>query len=183
MSVVVLLSGGLDSVVLATMARRAGKLAVAVFVDYGQPAAEQERLAAQRWAGKTRTNLVEISTRIPGTEELEDKTGPCVVPCRNLILVSLAASVAVEWGAVEVWYGATAADQADYIDCRPSYAEAMSVALSGFGVSVHVPLTGMRRGDICVLAKALEVDVKDTWSCYEPKADGQPCGVCSSCRQ
>lgn len=187
MSVVVLLSGGLDSVVLATVARQAGDLAAAVFVDYGQPAVEQERRASALWCGRNKTRLVALAGAVPAVGVLAagvGAAGPRVVPCRNLILLSLAAGVAAELGASEIWYGATAGDQAAYPDCRPEFAAALSDVLGlEVGISVHMPLSGMRRSDVLALARALDIDVSETWSCYQPTAGGQPCGACNSCRQ
>lgn len=185
MSIVVLLSGGLDSVTLATLAKRAGVLSAAVFVDYGQPARQQELTAARRWSSLQRARLYEISATPHGVEAMEGVglKGPRIVPCRNLVLVSLAATVAASIGAQEVWYGATGADQKEYADCRPVYAQAMTAVLEPFGVSAHAPLAGMRRSDVCLLAKALGVVVGDTWSCYSPDSGGKPCGACNSCLQ
>lgn len=185
--VIVLLSGGLDSTVLATVAARARRLTAAVFVDYGQPAATQERVAAQRWCCLNRARLVEVGASMPGIAAMAigaGAPGPRVVPCRNLILISLAASVAADLSAREVWYGATAADQASYPDCRPEFVAALSqvLALDG-GVCVRAPLSGMRRSEVRALAEALGVVRADTWSCYEPRANGAPCGACDSCRQ
>jgi 7-cyano-7-deazaguanine synthase len=184
---VVLLSGGLDSIVLATMAERAGFLSGAVFVDYGQPSREQEREAVRLWCGKTRAALVELRAEIPGVDAMQigaGKTGPRVIPCRNLILLSLAAGVAAQRKAREVWYGATVADQTLYPDCRPEFAAALSEVLRlENGVSIHAPLSGMRRTDVVALALALGVHRSETWSCYEPDAEGRPCGQCNSCLQ
>jgi 7-cyano-7-deazaguanine synthase len=186
-SVVVLFSGGVDSTVLVTIAERSNRLAAAVFVDYGQPAVSQERVAAQRWSGLNRARLVEVKASIFGSEAAlaigAGKSGPRVVPCRNLILLSMAAGVAISLGAREVWYGATAADQADYPDCRPVFAAALSrvLALEG-GVSAHAPLSGMRRQDVVSLGRALGVSFVNSWSCYEP-IEGRPCGACNSCMQ
>lgn len=185
--VMVLLSGGLDSTVLATIANRAGRLAVAAFVDYGQPAAAQEREAAQRWCGRNTSRLIELRAAFPAAIGLASGVGapgPRVIPCRNLILISLAASSAPEVGAREVWYGATGADQASYPDCRPEFAAALSavLALDG-GVTVRAPLAGMLRPEVRALAVALQVAVADTWSCYQAREDGMPCGECDSCRQ
>jgi 7-cyano-7-deazaguanine synthase len=185
--VVVLLSGGVDSAVLASIAARANRLACAVFVDYGQPAAIQERTAASRWCGLNRARLEQLRADFPGVDTLAigaGASGPRIVPCRNLILISLAASVAASCGASEVWYGATAADVAEYPDCRPEYAAALGrvLALDG-GVTIHAPLSGMRRQDVVSLGRALGVVLSECWSCYQPAATGEPCGTCNSCRQ
>lgn len=185
-TVVVLFSGGVDSTVLATIAERSNRLAAAVFVDYGQPALSQERVAAQRWCGLNRTRLIEARATIAGTDAAlaigAGQPGPRVVPCRNLIFLSIAAGAAVTLGAREVWYGATLSDQADYPDCRPEFAAALSRVLELDGVSVHAPLSGMRRQDVVSLGRALGVSFVNSWSCYEPIA-GKPCGACNSCRQ
>ena len=50
--IVVLLSGGLDSVVIAHKARGEGALKGCLFVNYGQPVWEMERPASRYWAGE-----------------------------------------------------------------------------------------------------------------------------------
>jgi 7-cyano-7-deazaguanine synthase len=184
--VAVLLSGGLDSIVLAMMASKAGILAGGVFINYGQPALEQERQAASRWASlhNERLEILKVGLSAESLAAGVGAPGLRIVPSRNIVLVSLAAHAAARLNASEVWYGATAEDQG-YPDCRPEFVSALSAALALDlpGVSVRIPLSGMNRREVRALADALEVNTREVWSCYQPTAEGKPCGSCNSCRQ
>jgi queuosine biosynthesis protein QueC len=104
--------------------------------------------------------------------------GPCIVPGRNAVLLSLAGALAQAQGHGSVVIGCNADDQADYPDCRPGFLRAMQEAL---GSVVRAPLIGMTKREVARYARDLGVPVEATWSCYQPR-DGGPCGVCAACR-
>lgn len=184
--VVVLLSGGADSTLLAERAHRAGTLHSCHFFHYGQPAGEAEWSAAKAW-GKTRGVHVErTDLALPGVSAMQIGSGvpgPRVLVGRNLVLLSLAVSRAAAVGASEVQFGANADDQADYIDCRGSWVDALSAcALGCAGVRVAAPLVGMTKGQILGELEALGVALESTWSCYQPAEwPWTPCGTCNAC--
>ncbi len=186
--VVVLHSGGLDSTTLAQMVNDSGRLAASVFIDYGQPALEQEGRAVRRWCGLNHVRLVVSAVDIPGARESmylgTGVPGSRVIANRNAIMLSLAAAAAVGLGAREVWYGATAADAFDYPDCRPDFAAALSYALElACGIRVRCPFASMERAEVRALSVALQVVSDCVWSCYQPTDAGEPCGACNSCCQ
>jgi 7-cyano-7-deazaguanine synthase len=47
---------------------------------------------------------------------------------------------------------------------------------------VHTPLIALSKADIIRLGVTLGLDYGITVSCYDPGADGVPCGHCDSCR-
>ena len=46
---------------------------------------------------------------------------------------------------------------------------------------IHTPLMKLTKAEIIKRGVALGVDYSITSSCYDPAADGAPCGECDSC--
>lgn len=183
--VVVLYSGGVDSTVCAELARIQKRLAHLLHVQYGQANAEMELVTSGRWArshGLVRT-IVEGAIRAPELHAGIGAEGARYVPGRNLALLSLAANFAASHGCREVWIGCNRDDAADYPDCRDTFISAVSALTEmSAGVTVRAPLLIRGKGDVMTLASVLQIDLADTWSCYEPRRDGTPCGTCNACR-
>jgi len=180
---VVLLSGGIDSITLAAATLAAGNLAACVHVIYGAPNGGLEYRCASDWCRAHGVPLHTIEARIP-CEMSGDPGDPCVVPGRNLVLLALAASVAASVGASRVALGATQDDQADYLDCRPYFAGAMTAALECAGLNVEYvyPYAGISKGAVVEIARRHGVDLGATFSCYTPNGS-DACGQCASCAE
>ena len=201
-SAVVLLSGGLDSMVCAGLAREAGFRVLALTIDYNQRhriELESARRIAARLADEHL--ILPIDLRAFGGSALTDdidvpkeaggNTIPVTyVPARNTVFLSLALAFAEARGARDLFIGANALDYSGYPDCRPAFIEAFerlaTVATKagdeGDGFEVHAPLIAMTKADIVREAGRLGLDPAQSWSCYDPQADGRPCGTCESCR-
>jgi 7-cyano-7-deazaguanine synthase len=201
---IVLLSGGLDSMVAAGMARAAGYRLFALTIDYNQRHRKELFAAAKIAAilGVERHITLPIDLSRFGGSALTDtdiavpKNGvePGIpvtyVPARNSIFLSLALGWAEAIGAHDLFIGINALDYSGYPDCRPDFVsafEAMAVAATKFGndggrFTVHAPLVDMTKADIARKAHELGLDVGLSWSCYDPTPSGQPCGACDSCR-
>lgn len=173
---VVLLSGGIDSLVCAELARQAGELAGCVFVDYGQPNQQFEAWKAFRYCLSRGVELRVLHAIGLGLGDMADGTAARVVPHRNAVLIAMACNHAASLGASEVQIGANAADQADYEDCRRDFFIAMHKAT---GLSIHAPLITKTKAEIVTMARNLGLSREDAWSCYE--AGPKPCGECPSC--
>jgi 7-cyano-7-deazaguanine synthase len=83
-----------------------------------------------------------------------------------------------------------ALDYSGYPDCRPEYIEAyrrMANLATKAGVegrtklTIHTPLLALSKAQIVELACELRVPFGLTFSCYDPDADGRPCGQCDAC--
>lgn len=174
--VLILLSGGADSSLLASMAPAGSR---ALFIAWGQPAEREEALAACRVAARFGLPLDHQSTMLPGSAMASGVgvPGPRVVPGRNLILVSLAVAHAVLHGVDVVWFGASDADRAEYADCRREFVVAAdALCRSAYGVGIEAPLLDTPREVVMMRARGLP-----TWSCYQPVAAYTPCGTCNAC--
>jgi 7-cyano-7-deazaguanine synthase len=182
---VILLSGGLDSLVcLAVDAERSAAVAC-LFIDYGQPARQQERQAAATAAARYNVPLHEarLPIALGAMDAPAGEAGPRIVPGRNLSMLAAATSLAATLGADEVVIGASGADHAAYPDCRPEFIARLSEVTSpAYGVQVVAPLQSLSRAQIVDLARQYGIVASDVWSCYTP-IDGKPCGTCDSCLQ
>jgi 7-cyano-7-deazaguanine synthase len=119
-----------------------------------------------------------------------------VVPNRNMIMSSIAAGYAVAVDAEFLALGVHAGDHFIYPDCRPNFFKALNAAIvlgnAEFGNVpeeqnpwwrqadfVVTPWIDRTKTDIARAAKALDVDVSMTWSCY--KGGDIHCGKCGTC--
>ncbi len=200
---VVLLSGGLDSMVSAARAREAGFGVLALSVDYNQRH-RVELDAAARIAtalGADRHIILPLDLSAFGGSALtadidvpKDGVGLGIpvtyVPARNTIFLSLALGWAEAAGAHDLFIGVNALDYSGYPDCRPEFIasfEAMAAlatrdGVEGRGFTVHAPLQHMPKADIVREAARLGLDAGLSWSCYDPAPGGEHCGLCDSCR-
>jgi 7-cyano-7-deazaguanine synthase len=201
-SAVVLLSGGLDSMVSAALARERGFSVLALTVDYGQrhrielqsAAAIAEKLADRHvtvdldlraFGGSALTSDIDVpkagvGSGIPVT----------YVPARNTILLSLALGWAEASGARDLFVGVNALDYSGYPDCRPDFIlafeqlanKATKAGVEGGHFHIHAPLQHMTKADIAREARRLGLDASLSHSCYDPAPDGAHCGLCDACR-
>jgi 7-cyano-7-deazaguanine synthase len=201
-SAVALLSGGLDSMVCAAMAREQGYSVIALTVDYNQRhrvELEAARAIAERLAD--RHIVLPLDLRAFGgsalTADIEvpkEGVGEGIpvtyVPARNTIFLSLALGLAEASGARDIFIGVNALDYSGYPDCRPEFiAEferlanmATKAAVEGGCFTIHAPLQQMSKADIAREAERLGLDPALSHSCYDPLPDGRHCGRCDACR-
>jgi 7-cyano-7-deazaguanine synthase len=205
---VCLLSGGLDSSTCLAWARREGFECFALSFDYGQRH-KSELDAARRVAlalGAAEHRIVTIDLRQFGgsaltadievpkgrdTEAMAHGVPITYVPARNTVFLSLALAWAEVLGASDLVIGVNAIDYSGYPDCRPEFIEAferMANLATKAGVEgaqrlrIHTPLLHLTKAGIVQLALSLGLDVALTRSCYDPDAEGRPCGRCDSCQ-
>jgi len=201
-SAVVLVSGGLDSMVCAGLAREAGYSVVALTVDYGQRhRVELDAARAIAAMLSDRHVVLPLDLRAFGGSALTDdiavpKEGVgdgipvTYVPARNTIFLSLALGLAEASGARDIYIGVNALDYSGYPDCRPEYiAEfqrlatlATKAGVEGDPFVIHAPLLHMTKADIAREGDRLGLDAGLSHSCYDPLPDGAHCGKCDACR-
>ena len=203
---VVLLSGGLDSTTTLAMARSQGYNPYALSFRYGQRHSVELESATTVAAsmGVARHVIVDIDLRMFGGSALTadidvpkhdrvDELGADIpvtyVPARNTIFLSFALAYAETVQAADIFIGVNALDYSGYPDCRPEYIaayEAMANLATAAGVGgqrlkIHTPLIALTKADIIRTGLDLGVDYGMTMSCYDPDAQGRPCGHCDSC--
>jgi 7-cyano-7-deazaguanine synthase len=199
---VVLLSGGLDSMVAAATAREQGFSVLALTVNYGQRHSVEldsaRRIAAEladehvvldldlrRFGGSALTADMEVPKSGVGND-----IPVTYVPARNTVLLSLALAWAEAAGASDLFIGVNALDYSGYPDCRPKFIEAFETlanlatkaGVEGGRIRLHAPLQHMTKADIAREAARLGLDAGLSHSCYDPSPDGAHCGLCDACR-
>jgi 7-cyano-7-deazaguanine synthase len=205
MNAVLLLSGGLDSATAGAIARVEGYQVYALTIRYGQVHAreiEAARSVARALGVVRHVELaVDLSAfggsalvgdgAIPKDRDLAESGIPSTyVPARNTVFLSLALAWAEVVDAAAIILGVNAIDYSGYPDCRPEYLDAFErlaalatrAGVSGHRVRIVAPLLRLSKAEIIRRGLALGVDYGLTHSCYDPGADGRPCGACDSCR-
>ena len=197
-----LLSGGMDSMVCAAIARERGYSVLALTVDYNQ----RHRIeldAARRIASELADKHIVLPldlTAFGGSALTSDIAVPkrgvepgipvTYVPARNTIFLSLALGLAEASGARDLFIGVNALDYSGYPDCRAEFiAEfeklaniATKAGVEGGAFNIHAPLQHMTKADIAKEARRLGLDASLSHSCYDPLPDGRHCGLCDACR-
>ncbi len=205
---IVLLSGGLDSVTCAAMARADGFDIHALSFSYGQR--HRVELEAAKRISATQAfkdhKIAEIDLRLFGgsaltsemyvpkgrtEKDMANEIPVTYVPARNTIFLSYALAYAEVSGAYDIYIGVNALDYSGYPDCRPDYIAAyqdMANLATKAGVTaqdqrltIRTPLIHMSKAEIVKQGTALGVDYGMTVSCYDPDSEGRACGRCDSC--
>ena len=200
---VILVSGGLDSTTVLSMALDQGYDCYTLSFDYGQRH-RSELKAAERVSqsvGVVEHKVVALDLGTIGGSALTDTTidvpeeetsgiPVTYVPARNTVFLSIALGWAEVLGANDLFLGVNAVDYSGYPDCRPEYIKAFEAmanlatkaGVEGQRLSIHAPLINLTKAEIVEAGMALGVDYSQTVSCYQASLDGLACGKCDSCR-
>jgi 7-cyano-7-deazaguanine synthase len=200
---VVLLSGGLDSMVCAAVARERGFQVLGLTIDYHQRhrvELDAARRIAQELKALRHIVLPLDLTGFGGSALTADIDVPkggveqgipvTYVPARNTIFLSLALGCAEAAGARDMFIGVNALDYSGYPDCRPAFVAqfeklanlATKAGVEGDAFTIHAPLLNMTKAEIAREADRLGLDAGISWSCYDPAPGGVHCGLCDACR-
>jgi 7-cyano-7-deazaguanine synthase len=198
MKVVVLCSGGMDSVTALYWAARTHEVGVAVSFDYGAKHNAREIPCAAENAARLgirhqvvslgfmgelfASNLLQGGGAIPDGHYEDQTMRQTVVPFRNAIMLSIAAGLAESAGAAGVVIAAHGGDHVIYPDCREAFMRSMGEAMRlGTYAQVQLlrPFIALDKSGIALEGARLGVDFARTWSCYK----GGPihCGRCGTC--
>jgi 7-cyano-7-deazaguanine synthase len=189
---VILVSGGLDSTTVLSMAMDQGYECYTLSFDYGQRH-RSELEAAQRVSRAMAVKehkvvrldlgtiggsaLTDVAIDVP---EFETEGIPVTyVPARNTVFLSIALGWAEVLGANDIFLGVNAVDYSGYPDCRPQYIAAFETmanlatkaTVEGQNLSIHAPLIDMTKAEIVRAGMALGVDYSQTVSCYQASLD------------
>ena len=202
-SIVVLLSGGLDSSTVTGIAKKAKANIYGLSFDYGQRHKKElnsaviiakhfeiqefkiVKLDLSLWGG---SSLTDTQKNIPTDGIQKNKIPNTYVPGRNTIFISVALSYAEAIDADFIGLGVNALDYSGYPDCRPDYIKKFQelAQLSNKRgrennpIKLWTPLIDLNKEEIFELAFVNNVPLNKTWSCYSGKS--KPCGICDSCR-
>lgn len=200
---VVLLSGGLDSMVTAALAQEQGFSVQALTVDYGQRhrieldsarrIAKELKLDGQAeialdlraFGGSALTDAIDVPK-----SGVEDGIPVTYVPARNLVFLALTTACAEAAGSTDIFIGVNALDYSGYPDCRPDFIASFAqtarlgtkAGVEGGSFTIHAPLQHLTKSEIASECQRLGLEPSWSWSCYDPTAESRACGVCDSCR-
>lgn len=193
---VIIFSGGLDSTTL--LHEYKDRIALAVTFNYGSNHAKKEIECAKYHCKKLNiehiiidldfihqyfnSSLLEGSDSIPEGHYEDENMKSTVVPFRNGIMLSIACGLAESRNLSYVLIANHGGDHAIYPDCRSTFIDSMSEAMS-YGtynnVKIFAPYTGITKSDIVKRGSKLNIDYSKTWSCY--KGQDIHCGKCGTC--
>lgn len=196
--VVVLVSGGMDSVSALYEAHRIHEVIGAVSFDYGSKHNHKEipfaaahcqglgiphRVIPLDFVGQLfKSDLLRSGGAIPDGHYEERSMKQTVVPFRNGIMLSIASGFAESIEAQALVIAAHTGDHAIYPDCREEFMKAMGDAIR-LGTYAHIeilrPFIYSTKADIARRGQELGVDFAKTWSCY--KGGTIHCGTCGTC--
>ena len=205
MSTVVLLSGGLDSAVLAAHEAQLARV-VPVYVSVGLAWEDAEVAMVERLLASPAYTNVDALARVSFT--MRDVYAPThwairgVPPAydtpdedvylagRNLVLLTKAGVIAAKVKASRIALGPLAGNP--FPDARPEFFRAMARALSlglDQAIEIATPFLDLEKEDVIKRGSELGVPFELTLSCmnplFAPDAPHAPmhCGLCSKCRE
>ena len=206
---VVLLSGGIDSAVVAAMLKNEGYELFTLTFDYGQRNIGEviaarvlsrsldvkfhKELTIQNVSSKSA--LLDRTQEVPkdrSIEEIESGIAPTYVPARNTIFLSYALGWAEIVGANYIGIGAVGDKSVTTMmpDCEPEYFEAFermanlatkAAMEDGKRIQILTPIIDMLHEDVYKKGLELGIDLWDTISCYDPISRVLACGRCDAC--
>jgi 7-cyano-7-deazaguanine synthase len=198
MKVVVLCSGGMDSVAALYWAAREHAVIAAVSFDYGSKHNHRELPFAAEHAAKLgvrhevitldfvnrlfASDLLKSGGEVPEGHYEAENMKQTVVPFRNGIMLSIACGFTESIGGEGTVIAAHSGDHAIYPDCREEFMKTLGDAMmlgTYAGVRLVRPFIAMNKAQIAAEGVRLGVDFARTWSCY--KGGAIHCGKCGTC--
>jgi len=190
MSIVTLVSGGLDSTLVARLAKEEGVRQHPLFIDYGQRSRECELAACEHamaalgidpprianlsgYGALIRSGLTDTSLHV-----LND----AFTPGRNMLFLLTAAAYAYQVVADAVSIGLLHEDTSLFPDQTSDFlreAEGLIARCMGRRIKVLAPLAQFHKQDVVALARAK--GITHTYSCH--LGGIEPCGACIACNE
>lgn len=176
-NLVILFSGGADSVLLMEMAKSMGKIPMAVIINYEQLIREELNVAQKYCMNKKiKYELIKLegynvkSGLTSGDKGIYEGVSEMNVPFRNSIFITLAAGIAESNSINEIWFGADFSDREHlFPDCYQEFVFRMNNLLEIAGVKpikLYAPLLGFTKEHVLSMLKYYNVNVKDIYSGY-----------------
>ncbi len=190
MSLVTLVSGGLDSTLVAYLAKEEGLEQYPLFIDYGQCSRDRELEACRKAMvrlGLTGPEVADLSgygalirsgLTDPSLRVLED----AYTPGRNMLFLLTAAAYAYQREADTVSIGLLHEETALFPDQTSAFlreAESLITHSMGRKIRVVAPLAAFAKREVVELARIK--GITDTYSCH--LGSQEPCGDCIACNE
>lgn len=198
---IVLLSGGLDSATVLAIAQQDYQCHALSF-NYAQRHSSELQAASElAKSAEVSHQVIQLDTHVMTGSALTDVTievpqhetkgiPVTYVPARNTVFLAHALAIAEVLESNHIFIGVNAVDYSGYPDCRPEYIEAFSRMANlatkrsqeANRLEIHTPLIHLSKAEIIAWGNQLQVDYRQTVSCYQANSEGQACGYCDSCR-
>lgn len=190
MSIVTLVSGGLDSTIMALLAHEEKIVQFPLFIDYGQLNREKELDACLNNFQRYRLPTPKI-IRIGGygallssglTDSNKKVFEDAFLPCRNLLFLTIGSAYAYQCRASAVAIGLLNEAFSLFPDQTVDFIKDTEALISkGLGHSMRIvtPLMSFSKAEVVQIAKLKGVE--GTYSCHS--GTDEPCGVCVACRE
>ncbi|HEX6344843.1 7-cyano-7-deazaguanine synthase [Umezawaea sp.] len=197
--IIAVVSGGIDSVVMAHHLAERGHTLHVLSIDYGQR--HDKELAFARAAADRlgfpyeQADLSAVKSVFRGSS-LTDRTvevpkfgtpttrNPNIVPNRNALLLSVAFALAVVEEADAVAFGVMA-DDVGPSDTSPEFLTRFlameKVATARPELDLLAPLIELHKTGVVSLGEELGVPWEQTWTCF--RGEELHCGVCAACAE
>lgn len=199
---IVLISGGMDSLVTAAIADRENDELLFLHASYGQRTEAKElecflnicdfyRPKASKIVNLTwlkdigGSALTDVNMDISHSPAKDDEIPNTYVPFRNANLIAIATAWAEVTDANRIYIGAVEEDSSGYPDCREVFFDAMQNCIK-YGtknlqdIRIMTPVLHLSKAEIIKLGLSLAAPFEYSWSCYESST--LACGTCDSCR-
>ena len=175
---VILFSGGADSVLMLHMAKFMGYNPYCVLIDYQQLHYDEVNFST------TFFKRNDIPYRLVKLHDLQIQSGltgagkkgrfegvhEMYVPSRNLMFVGIATSIAEDMGVDTVWYGADFSDFVNkFPDCMQTWFGAVNEVLKINGpkpIKLEAPLAGLTKESILKALKSMGIEEDQMFSGY-----------------
>ena len=170
-TLLVLASGGVDSSTLLWLLAEQDLSPSALFVNYGQAAAEAESAAVARVCSAVGAPLrnVQYSGMSFGSGEIRGRNAYLL----HTALIEFPASSGVVALGIHAGTG--------YADCSPEFVDVMQRSYdfhTGGAINIAAPFLHWTKQQVYALAGQLEIPLEQTYSC---ESASRPCRTCRSC--
>lgn len=198
---IILVSGGMDSLVTTAIADKESDEIYFLHLNYGQRTQKKEAEAFENIVNHYKpkdvmitnidylvkigaSSLTDQNIRVKDHSENNGDVPDSYVPFRNGNLLAIATSWAEAIGAQRIYIGAVEEDSSGYPDCRESFYKAYEKAINlgtkdDTHIKIFTPIIHKTKAEIIKIGKELNVPFEYSWSCY--KNNDVACGVCDSC--
>lgn len=203
-SAIILLSGGLDSVVSLAMLKSKYSKILALTFNYGQKSFIQEKNASEKisnyfsvehriidldWLSNISTSSLNTIDKIPEVsksdlDKISSSTNSVWVPNRNGLFINIAACFADSLNFKKIIIGANKEESATFKDNSKEFITAINSSLlnsTSSKVQVDAPLIDMTKQQIVKMGIELDIPFEYVFSCYN--GNNNHCGMCESCKR
>jgi len=197
---IILVSGGMDSLVTLEIAILQGVEPYILHINYGQNTQKKELEAFKNIKKYYNINdehslIIDIDylKKIGGSNLTDnnfdkqniDSIPNSYVPFRNSNIIAIATSWAEIIEVNSIFIGASEVDNNGYPDCRRIFFDALERVIElgtkpNTNIKIETPLIQMTKKDIVKKGTELNVLFELSWSCYYN--DEESCGICDSCK-